>query len=378
MLAVRVPPSACSTSQSTVTCRSPSSRMSQAARRLRAINRWISTVRPLCLPFAASRPTRSGDEPGNIEYSAVTQPLPLLRIQRGTSSSMLAVHSTRVRPNVTSADPSAISVKSRSNVIGRSSSACRPSDLVIRPPWHTRRAAASAGRCRADQRVPHGSVWFSSGPSSCAPSSRNVSRSPLERKRCVPHRLAVAQEAQLTEDADGRERCLIGRADERHPGTHHLSDRAGEERIVGAPEQQGVDVRGRHRGEHPFGEHEHLVAGGLTPFHELDEARARGAGEVHRSTRAGDRLNVRAGGDRSDRPDHADASGRGRADECSCAGFDDVDDRQRELRREDRRALPRRRVAGDDDRLDAVVVDEAVGNLGGEAVDVGERFGPYG
>ena len=84
--------------------------MSQAARRLRPIRRWISTVRPLCLPLAASRPMRSGDEPGSIEYSAVTQPLPLLRIQRGTSSSMLAVHSTRVRPKRDEHEPAAISV----------------------------------------------------------------------------------------------------------------------------------------------------------------------------------------------------------------------------------------------------------------------------
>ena len=66
--------------------------MSHAARSDRPIRRWISTVRPLCLPFAASRSTRSGDEPGSIEYSAVTQPLPLPFIQRGTSSSTLAVH----------------------------------------------------------------------------------------------------------------------------------------------------------------------------------------------------------------------------------------------------------------------------------------------
>ena len=84
--------------------------MSHAARSERPISRWISTVRPLCLPLAASRSTRSGDEPGSIEYSAVTQPLPLPLIQRGTSSSIDAVHSTRVRPNVTSTLPAAISV----------------------------------------------------------------------------------------------------------------------------------------------------------------------------------------------------------------------------------------------------------------------------
>ena len=72
------------------------------ARSDRPMSRWISWVRPLCLPLAASRSTRSGDEPGSIEYSAVTQPLPLPFIQRGTSSSTDAVHSTRVWPNDTS------------------------------------------------------------------------------------------------------------------------------------------------------------------------------------------------------------------------------------------------------------------------------------
>ena len=73
--------------------------MSHAARSERPISRWISTVRPLCLPLAASRSMRSGDAPGSIEYSAVTQPLPEFFIQRGTSSSIDAVHSTRVLPN---------------------------------------------------------------------------------------------------------------------------------------------------------------------------------------------------------------------------------------------------------------------------------------
>ena len=48
--AVRVPPSAWMTSQSTVICRSPSAWRSTTERRLRPISRWISTVRPPCLP----------------------------------------------------------------------------------------------------------------------------------------------------------------------------------------------------------------------------------------------------------------------------------------------------------------------------------------
>ena len=84
--------------------------MSHAARRLRPMRRWISTVRPCCLPLAASRPMRSGEAPGSIEYSPVTQPFPLPFIQRGTSLSIEAVHSTRVLPKLTSTLPAAISV----------------------------------------------------------------------------------------------------------------------------------------------------------------------------------------------------------------------------------------------------------------------------
>ena len=54
--------------------------------------------------------TRSGDEPGSIEYSAVTQPLPEFFSHGGTRLSSDAVHSTRVRPNSTSTEPAAISV----------------------------------------------------------------------------------------------------------------------------------------------------------------------------------------------------------------------------------------------------------------------------
>ena len=82
--------------------------MSHTERSARPIRRWISWVRPLG-PLV-SRRIRSGDEPGNIEYSAVTHPLPVLRIQRGTSSSTIAVHSTLVSPQETSTEPWAYAV----------------------------------------------------------------------------------------------------------------------------------------------------------------------------------------------------------------------------------------------------------------------------
>jgi hypothetical protein len=58
MDAQRVPPSACSTSQSIVTWRSPSTAVSVTERRLRPMSRWISWVRPDCFPAAASRAPR--------------------------------------------------------------------------------------------------------------------------------------------------------------------------------------------------------------------------------------------------------------------------------------------------------------------------------
>jgi hypothetical protein len=76
MAAVRVPPSACNTSQSMVICRSPSATRSVTVRSERPIRRWISSVLPDCLPAEASRRVRSFVARGSMPYSAVTQPRP--------------------------------------------------------------------------------------------------------------------------------------------------------------------------------------------------------------------------------------------------------------------------------------------------------------
>src|SRR5690606_34659095 len=104
---------------------------------------------------------------GSIEYSAVTHPLPLPAIQRGTPLVNDAVHNTLVRPNEISAEPSAWSLHPRSMVTSRRASLVRPSArssvIVIcfryrsvgreggwrrsapDPPWRLR-ARESAGR----------------------------------------------------------------------------------------------------------------------------------------------------------------------------------------------------------------------------------------
>src|SRR6266516_1055903 len=125
MAAVRVPPSAWITSQSIVICRSPSAERSSTARRLRPISRWISIVRPLCLPAEASRRVRSEVARGSMPYSAVTQPRACPLSQGGRRSSSVAVTSTWVSPNFTKQEPSAYFTTPRSSEIARSSSGCR-------------------------------------------------------------------------------------------------------------------------------------------------------------------------------------------------------------------------------------------------------------
>ena len=83
------------------------------------------------------------------------------------------------------------------------------------------------------------------------------------------------QQLELQQPIAGGEGGLVGRADEGDVRPHHVADRAGEERIVRASEQEGVDVGITDRREQALGEHHHLVADGLATLDELDEARDR-------------------------------------------------------------------------------------------------------
>ena len=127
MDAVRVPPSACRTSQSTVTVRSPSLARSTTPRSDRPMSRWISCVRPPIRPLADSRWVRSAVARGSIEYSAVTQPVPLPRKCGGVRSSIVAAHRTSVSPTRMRHEPSAHFWTPRVRLTGRSWSGRRPS-----------------------------------------------------------------------------------------------------------------------------------------------------------------------------------------------------------------------------------------------------------
>src|SRR5260221_1079899 len=119
------------TSQSILIWRSPKPSSLVTARRARPIRRWISWVRPDCLPLAASRSVRVWVERGSMPYSAVTQPLPVLRKKGGTFSSIEAVHSTWVLPNFARQEPSAYLLTLISNVISRNWSTARPDGRIL-------------------------------------------------------------------------------------------------------------------------------------------------------------------------------------------------------------------------------------------------------
>ncbi len=131
MEAVRVPPSACSTSQSRMMVRSPRAVRSTTDRSERPISRWISCVRPEGCPRVISRGVLLTVARGSMEYSAVIQPLPLPRRNCGTVSSTLAAHSTRVLPTSISAEPSAVSRYPVSIRTGRIWSVVRPSTRIF-------------------------------------------------------------------------------------------------------------------------------------------------------------------------------------------------------------------------------------------------------
>ena len=71
------------------------------------MRRWISSVRPVCFPRAASRGLLSCVARGSIPYSAVTQPSPVRCRKGGTFASTEAVTRTCVRPCVMRHEPSA-------------------------------------------------------------------------------------------------------------------------------------------------------------------------------------------------------------------------------------------------------------------------------
>src|SRR6476661_7755669 len=149
MAAVRVPPSACSTSQSTAMVFSPNARRSTQARSDRPISREISWVRPPTRPLTDSRSLRSWVEDGSIAYSAVSQPSPDPLRQRGTPGVTDAAQSTLVPPNSTRTDPAGCCWNPRVKVTRRSSLSARPSARFMPKRLSVRSGSADRWRDRS-------------------------------------------------------------------------------------------------------------------------------------------------------------------------------------------------------------------------------------
>ena len=111
--------------------------------------------------------------------------------------------------------------------------------------------------------------------------SRNNATSPELHQRCAGAGPSDGPgQGRPVEQRSHLEGGLVGRRHQHDVAAHHVADRAGQERVVRAAEQQGVDLGVDDRGQQPLGQHVHLVAAGLAPLDELDEARAGGAGQL--------------------------------------------------------------------------------------------------
>ncbi len=171
-------------------------------------------------------------------------------------------------------------------------------------------------------------------------------------------------------------RALLGAADEGDAVAHHQRDRAGEQRVVGAPEDQGVDAGLGEGVEVVVGDGLELRPTGDPLLDELDEAGAglRGQGDVRRGREGvlvGERLGRGAGADDPD----ATAVGGGHG--AAGRGQDHLDHGYVVPLPGVTQHRGAGGVAGDDQGLDALV-DEVVEALEGVLADLADRLGPVG
>ena len=147
-------------------------------------------------------------------------------------------------------------------------------------------------------------------------SRANGSWSPVARNRCSGGVWSVAQQAPLGEHPVDLLGGLVRTGHQRDALAHHQADEPGEHRVVRAAEHEGVHFGPLQRLEVRLGQAEQRPAGGHAALDELGELRAGRAGDLD-VRGGGERVGVRAAGDRRGRADHADPAvaggGRGAA-----------------------------------------------------------------
>ena len=310
--------------------------MSQAARSERPIRRWISTVRPLCLPLAASRSTRSGDEPGQHR---VLGRHPALAAAAHPARHVLVDRRGAQHPGAAERDEHAagghlgvVALEGdRAQLVGGASVGAGHGGTPV-----VRRACGrepSGGRCRRQRRLP--------ALGGAAPGRAGGCRGRRTRRcrrstgsgagRRSPARVAAGRARRASRR--GGERGLVGRRHERHVADP--SRRRSPGRGTGSACSRAAGCRRRPRAPAPAGARRGSCTSspcGLAALDELDEAGARRRGQ----------LDVGAGGRRrraGRRPDEIVPTVpitptrpvRGGLHQRPGAGLDDVDHRHRQL-----------------------------------------------
>ena len=187
---------------------------------------------------------------------------------------------------------------------------------------------------------------------------------------------AVAHQARAGEQLVDVLGALLGAADQGDPVTHDVGDHAGEERVVGAAEDQGVDAVGDQRVEVAVGHVEQLVAAGHALLDEVDEPRTGLREELH-VRRGSEGVVVGLGLGRGAGADHADPAGMAGGDGPPGGRIDHLDHRDVVPLAGVAKHRGARAVAGDDQGLDAFG-DEVVEALEGVLADLPDRLGSVG
>ena len=176
--------------------------MSHAARSERPIRRWISTVRPLCLPLAASRSTRSGDEPGQH------------RVLGGDPALALALHPARhVLVDARGAQHTGPAERHEHAAGGHLGVVALERERAQLVGVRGRRAVSMGVVVTGVSASGHAfGCGRARGRAGGAPRSANQSVSPLDRKRCSPGapRRRRSRPSATRARARGDERRLVG------------------------------------------------------------------------------------------------------------------------------------------------------------------------
>jgi hypothetical protein len=186
---------------------------------------------------------------------------------------------------------------------------------------------------------------------------------------------AAPTEARLLEDASHLERGLVRRADEDDVAAHHVADGAGQKRVVRAPQQERVDLRVAERREEPLGEYVHLIGTSLAPLDELNKPRARGTRQLYAGALCRHRTLVGTRRDGADGADHTDVVVAAGLDGGPDSRIDDPDQRHVVVEPQQVERGGGRGVAGDNDHLHVVAVDQQASDLVREVPDLVERSG---